>query len=137
MNGLYFHFFLFSKTNSKCIHIVLLKLSFINLKLCSSSTFLKFKNKDYLLCRIVCGKNSPSHSRCKNKVSCDVKSAYLQSFHHRRPNKQFFKPAKVEDLLNLRENLIVTIPIIKTNMTNSRFIQFFNTYHKISIVGIL
>jgi hypothetical protein len=40
--------------------------------LCISSTFLKFKNKDYLLCRIVCGKNSPSHSRRKNKVSCDV-----------------------------------------------------------------
>jgi hypothetical protein len=69
----------------KCIHIVLRKLSFINLKLCISSTFLKFKNKDYLLCRIVCGKNSPSHSRCKNKVSCDANSACLQSFHHRRP----------------------------------------------------
>jgi hypothetical protein len=64
--------------NSKCIHIVLLKLNFINLKLCISSTFLKVKNKDYLLCRIVCGKNSPSHSRCKNKVSCDANSAYLK-----------------------------------------------------------
>jgi hypothetical protein len=61
------------------------EIQLINLKLYSSSTFLKFKNKNYLLCRIVCGKNSPSHSRCKNKVSCDMNSVYLQSFHHRRP----------------------------------------------------
>jgi hypothetical protein len=44
----------------------------------------KVKNKDYLLCRIVCGKNSPSHSRCKNKVSCDANIACLQSFHHKK-----------------------------------------------------
>jgi hypothetical protein len=80
----------------KCIHIVPRKLSFINLKLCISSTFLKLKNKDYLLCRIVCGKNSPSHSRRKNKVSCDVNSAYLKSFHHRRPKSAFYD-TKVEN----------------------------------------
>jgi hypothetical protein len=28
-----------------------------------------------------------SHSRCKNKVSCDANSACLQSFHHRRPKR--------------------------------------------------
>jgi hypothetical protein len=61
----------------------------INLKLCISSMFLKFKNKDYLLCRIVCGKNSRSHSRRKNKVSCDVNSACLQSFHNRTPKNIF------------------------------------------------
>jgi hypothetical protein len=38
--------------------------------LCIFSTFLKVINKDYLLCRIVCEKNSPSHSRCKNKEQC-------------------------------------------------------------------
>jgi hypothetical protein len=90
--------------NSKCIHIVLLKLTFINLKLCSSSTSLKFENNDCLLCRIVCGKNSPSHSRCKNKVSCDVNSAYLQSFHHRRPKSYFLWNLIVYP--NLRKNII-------------------------------